>query len=97
MSDINDFNDVSEFETPTRHPTDIQKELEKLSDDITNAIFEGEIFDEFVEKYPEEFTFQIGESIAMLLGDRAQRYRNELLKGFDSGIEQLTDMEIDQE
>ena len=96
MSDS--IGDVGDFEEPPRHPTDVQEELQRLSTNLTNTIFEDEIFDEFAEKFPEEFAYQIGETIAIVLGNRAQRFRGKLIEGFNDGIEELTnDMEVEQE
>jgi hypothetical protein len=90
MSDT--IGDVGDFEEPPRHPDDIKAELAELSTKMTNDIFENEIFDEFVGKFPEEFVYQIGETIAIVLGDRAQGLRAKLIEGFDGGLEEPRDM-----
>lgn len=98
MSDTNDLGDTDDFPRPARHPTDIKVELERLSTGVTNAIFEEEIFDEFALKFPEKFAYQIGEALAMLLGNRARRLRAKLLEGYDDGVDELIhDLEIEQD
>lgn len=95
MADVNDLGDVGDFEEPPRHPLDIQAELEKLSNATTETIFEEGIFDDYAEKFPEEFAYQMGETIAMVLGDRARRLRAKMIEGYDGGMAELEEMGVE--
>ncbi len=89
MADINDLDDVGDFLAPPRHPDDIRKECNKLSDKFMDFMME-EMYD-FVELDAARFAYKVGVTAGFMLGTTSMENIDSLFytlkQGFDNGVE----------
>ncbi len=96
MADFNDSDDLSQFEKPPRHQEDVNAEIERLSIVLVDLLMENEDVQQYAELAPKAFAEQMGETIAMILGNRARLCFAMLRRGYESGIQELEDMDVEQ-
>jgi len=98
MSDINNIEDVSEFEEPPRHPTDIERELQDYRDEFAE-LFEMELdwasLD--LEDYIQHIGATVGNIICGLAYKQRATYQRLLIKSVNDGIQDGLAIGLDNE